>query len=82
MRIRTAAPVTESRALPDSFLNFDSLPNAAQVDQKTVKLLFGCGATTIWRRVKRGELPQPQRHGRCTRWNVGELRAVLHGEDA
>lgn len=68
---------TPSAELPASFLNFDRLPSAALVEQRTLELLFSCGATTIWRRVKDGGLPQPYRHGRCTRWKVGDLREVL-----
>lgn len=69
-------------SLPDAYLNFDNLPAASLVDQRIVELLFSCSATTVWRRVKRGELPQPQRYGQCTRWRVGDLRALLNGEVA
>lgn len=69
-------------SLPDAYLNFDNLPAASLVDQRTVELLFSCSATTVWRRVKRGELPQPQRYGQCTRWRVGDLRALLNAEVA
>lgn len=64
---------------------FDELPDSAHVDDKTLAALFGTSTTTIWRRVRRGELPQPVRFStRCTRWRVGEIRAVLaaHRGDA
>ncbi len=80
----TATVTNANRAicLPDAFLNFDHLPNSGLVDQRVVKLLFDCSDTTIWRRVKRGQLPQPQRYGQCTRWRVGDLRALLNPEAA
>nr|WP_080410204.1 transcriptional regulator [Burkholderia ubonensis] len=62
--------------------NFDNLPDAAQVDVNVVAALFGCKAPTIWLRVRRGELPAPRKFCAHTRWNVGELRAVLMGAHA
>jgi predicted DNA-binding transcriptional regulator AlpA len=40
------------------------------------------GASTIWRKakIKQPGFPQPTRRGeRCTRFNVGEIRAYLAG---
>lgn len=62
--------------------NFDSLPNAAAVDAKTVAALCGCNVSTVWDRSSRGDLPKPLKIGGSTRWNVGELRKVLVGEPA
>lgn len=66
----------------DTIKDFDSLPNAAAVDDKTVAALCGCHVATVWERSKNGKLPRPRKIGGSTRWNVGELRAVLMGEPA
>lgn len=69
---RTAEPI------PDALLNFDSLPDSANVRQPVVKALFACSASTIWRRVKAGTLPAPRKLSeRVTAWNVGEIRQAL-----
>jgi predicted DNA-binding transcriptional regulator AlpA len=62
--------------------NFDNLPNAAFVDVNVVAGLFGCKPPTVWLRVRKKELPAPRKFSMHTRWNVGELRAVLQGEAA
>jgi predicted DNA-binding transcriptional regulator AlpA len=59
--------------------NFDDLPNAAFVDVNVVAALFGCRPPTVWLRVRKKELPTPRKFSMHTRWNVGELRAVLKG---
>ena len=59
--------------------NFDSLPDSANVPIQVVCALLGCSTATVWRRVKQGIFVQPIRLGlRTTRWNVGQLRAVLN----
>lgn len=64
--------------LPAAFENFDDLPDAAYVNQRVVELVLDCSSSTIWRRVKSGDLPRPKKFGlKSTRWNVGELRRVL-----
>lgn len=58
--------------------NFDELPDSAYVDDKIVGVLFGVTPSTIWRRVRVGDLPAPIRFSsRCTRWNVGVVRKAL-----
>jgi predicted DNA-binding transcriptional regulator AlpA len=87
-----SAPQTESSSrvlshaqgyIPDALRNFDSLPNSAYVRQPVVEALFGYSASTVWRRVKSGNLPAPEKLGgqnsRTTAWNVGKLRRVLRG---
>ncbi|SAL17085.1 hypothetical protein AWB71_00691 [Caballeronia peredens] len=66
----------------DELKDFDRLPNAAGVTDKTVAALCGCHVATVWERSKRGVLPKPRKIGGSARWNVGELRAVLQGEAA
>ncbi|MFM8330885.1 MAG: helix-turn-helix transcriptional regulator [Candidatus Methylumidiphilus sp.] len=58
--------------------NFDALPDSANVRQPVVKALFACSDATVWRRVKTGLIPKPQKHGSITAWNVGALRAALN----
>jgi predicted DNA-binding transcriptional regulator AlpA len=64
---------------PADLKDFDSLPNAAGVNVRTVAALCGCNTATVWNRSKDGSLPAPIKIGGSTRWNVGELRKVLAG---
>ncbi|WP_432432129.1 helix-turn-helix transcriptional regulator [Candidatus Accumulibacter phosphatis] len=64
--------------IPDALKNFDSLPDSASVRLPVVKALKACSAATVWRMVKRGDLPAPRKISeRITAWNVGELRKAL-----
>jgi len=63
--------------LPDAFVLFDVYPDSAFVNVRTVGLLYGCTAQTVWRRVRKGVIPAPQKLGVTARWNVGELRRAL-----
>ena len=62
--------------------NFDQLPDAANVSVQTVAALYGCKVPTVWARLRRMEIPQPRHFGAHTRWNVGQLRQALKGDDA
>ncbi|MCA3219359.1 MAG: transcriptional regulator [Burkholderiales bacterium] len=60
--------------------DFDRLPNSAHVDVRVVAALRGCAPVTVWRHVKAGILPQPEKTGpNSTRWNVGKLRRHVAG---
>ena len=64
---------------PQSFINFDSLANAAYVRVQTVAALHDCSVVTVWRKSKDGTIPKPKKlSARVTGWNVGELRAALN----
>jgi predicted DNA-binding transcriptional regulator AlpA len=68
---------TISGANLDALKNFDFLPNSAHVRQPVVEAVFGCSGSTVWRMVKRGELPPPHKlTNRISAWNVGELRSA------
>ena len=72
---------TNPSVLPNALINFDSLPDSANVRQPVVQGLFGISAATVWRRVNDGLLPKPRKLSpRITAWNCGELRAVLLGK--
>ncbi|MET3180697.1 UNVERIFIED_ORG: putative DNA-binding transcriptional regulator AlpA [Variovorax guangxiensis] len=61
-------------------IDFDNLPAVAVVPVDVVAALFSVSELTVWRRAKAGGIPAPRRYGpKCTRWNVGELRAALGG---
>lgn len=82
-KTRTESP------MPQAFREFDSLPASAFVRLRTVALVFGISAPTVWRWCKSGALPVPIRIGqRCTVWEVGALReakqklAASGGRDA
>ncbi|MEN8720621.1 MAG: hypothetical protein ABF296_10210 [Oceanococcaceae bacterium] len=69
---------TEKKALSQTVEQFDCLPDAALIDQKTLEVLLGCGPTSVWRWVKSGDVPRPVRIGlRSNRWRVGDIRALL-----
>ncbi len=68
-----------NKPIPESFLNFDLLPDAAFVRVETVAGLFDCSIITVWRKAKDGTIPKPRKlSARVTGWNVGELRATLN----
>jgi hypothetical protein len=70
-------------AIPDALKNFDSLPDAANVRLPVVKGLYSCSGPTVWRNVRRGIIPAPEKHSPgCTTWNVGKLRRALEGRTA
>lgn len=61
-----------------SLKQFDSLPDCAYVNARTVSAILGVSNATVWRMVKRGTLPAPRNVAeRSTRWNVGELRKAI-----
>ncbi|MCY0389595.1 hypothetical protein OVY01_20830 [Robbsia sp. Bb-Pol-6] len=66
-------------AVIHSLATFDQMPDSAYIDVHVVAGLFDVALQTIWRRARIGVLPKPRKFGGSTRWNVGELRAVLSG---
>lgn len=75
------APVLVSdttTSVPESLKQFDSLPDSAHVQLRTVAAVVGVSESTVWRMVKRGNLPSPKRISeRASRWNVGALRRAI-----
>jgi len=73
------APVrVKEISIPDALKNFDSLPDSASVRLPVVMALKACSAATIWRMVRRGDLPAPRKQSeRISAWRVGELRKAL-----
>jgi len=64
--------------IPEALKNFDSLPDSAFVRLPVVAGLKACSHATIWRMVRRGDLPAPRKQSeRVTAWNVGELRKSI-----
>ena len=65
--------------LSEALINFDQLPNSANVRLPVVMALYGISPATVWRNVKNGYIPKPQKLTvRTTVWNVGELRSALN----
>jgi predicted DNA-binding transcriptional regulator AlpA len=64
--------------IPAALANFDSLPDSALVDVKTVSAVLGRSPSSIWRDARTGKLPAPVKAGpACTRWNVAAIRRHL-----
>ena len=64
--------------LSEALINFDQLPNSANVRLPIVMALYGISPATVWRNVKIGNIPKPNKlTARTTVWNVGELRISL-----
>jgi len=57
--------------------NFEALPDSAKARLHTVAALYAVSTCTVWRRVKAGVIPQPQKVGGTVVWNVGDLRRAL-----
>lgn len=66
------------KPISSTVIQFDTLPEAAFIDARTVCALLMCGNTSLWRHVHAGRLPAPKKFGRSSRWNVGELRRALN----
>ena len=65
-------------SLPQSFLNFDVLPDNAFVRIDTVSHLQDCSIATVWRRVRRGDFPAPQKlSDKVTAGRVADVRKHL-----
>lgn len=65
-------------SVPESLKQFDSLPDSAHVQLRTVAAVVGVSESTVWRMVKRGSLPAPKKvFDRASRWNVGALRRAI-----
>lgn len=64
--------------IPDALKNFDHLPDSAFVRLPVVAALKACSTATVWRMVRRGDLPAPKKiSARIAAWNVGLLRKAL-----
>lgn len=64
--------------ISQALVNFDLLPDSANVRQPVVQALYACSAASIYRGVKAGRIPKPRKLSpRTTCWNVGELRRAL-----
>lgn len=61
-------------AIPAALQHFEELPDSAEVRVPVVAALWACSTSTVWRRVKSGDLPEPKRRNGVTSFNVGELR--------
>lgn len=69
-----------AQGVPFAVRNWEALPDAANVDVKTVAVMMGRSVPSVWRDVAAGRLPQPTRYtARCSRWPVGVIRVHLRG---
>lgn len=71
-------PPIEATTIPLALAEFDSLPDSALIDARTIAGLMGCSINTVWRRAKAKALPAPIRVSAAqTRWRVGDVRKAL-----
>ena len=76
-----ALKVCANRRLFDNISSFDTLPNEAVVDLKTVRALSSRSKTSIYRDIAAGRLSKPIRIGpQAVRWRVGNVREYLAGK--
>jgi hypothetical protein len=70
--------------MKSTFSQFDQLPDSAMVPVTLFGAVLTAGESTIWRRAKaEPDFPQPRRLGvKCTRFNVGDIRAFMAGKVA
>lgn len=67
-----------TQVIPIDLQQFDQLPDSAYIRLPVLKRLYGVSSATIWRGVKQGNIPKPNKLSeRCTAWNVGQVRAAL-----
>ena len=64
--------------------DFDRLPDSAMIPVTAFAAVTSQGVSTIWRKAKlEANFPRPVRLGvRCTRFNVGAVRAYLKSKAA
>lgn len=66
------------KGLPQSLINFDSLPDSALVRVNVVAQLVNCSIPTVWRKSREGKFPKPVKIStHVTGWNVGDIREML-----
>jgi predicted DNA-binding transcriptional regulator AlpA len=59
-------------------VNFDALPDSAQLPARKLAILLDVSEVTVWRWSKAGKLPKPRKLGaNTTRFNVGQVREAL-----
>ena len=62
----------------DLTAGFDSKPDTALVDDKTVAALLDIHRNMVWRLARSGKLPAPVKLSeQSTRWRVGDIRKAL-----
>ena len=82
-KVKTESALERVQSIPVELLRFDELPDSAHVRLPVVRGLYGASASTIWRNVKAGAIPEPRKlTPAISAWNVGELRAALSNRSA
>lgn len=72
-----------TKSIPAALVQFDSLPDSANVRLPVVAALNGISSASVWRWVKTGRLPAPKKLGpNTTAWSVGDLRRHRAGQAA
>ena len=67
--------------LPDSVVKFDTLPDEALVNLKTIMALSCRSKSSIYRDIAASRLARPIHIGsKAARWRVGDVREYLTGQ--
>jgi len=63
-------------------MRFDNLPDSALIRQRhLLENVLRFSSATLWRRVKKGEFPQPLKISTgVTAWKVGDVRQWLESQ--
>lgn len=66
-----------TKSISAALRHIDEYPDSAGVRLPVVAAWFAVSPATVWRRVKSGDLPAPQKFGpKMAVWNVGQLRQI------
>jgi predicted DNA-binding transcriptional regulator AlpA len=61
----------------EAIKRFSDLPDAAHVSARTAATIIGMSEATIWRMAKAGKLTAKKVGEKATRFQVGEIRALV-----
>lgn len=77
---QSRARATQSARDRQRAAEFDTLPDSAPVNTRTIATLFGITVEAIYQRVAAGSLPKPRKPAGRYFWTAGEIRRALRGE--
>lgn len=76
---QSRARATQSARDRQRAAEFDTLPDSAPINTRTLCTLFGITPEAISQRLAAGSLPKPRKPAGRYFWTVGEIRLALRG---